>query len=116
MMETIGTQEEPEIAYEMARRLLETEDNWVGVMLRVSCALRENGGPAARRLTFIAHGLINETRAGLAKGVIGVVLSHPARLPADTLVTEMAEALNTQRTSIVSQHVLPFEINTAANI
>ncbi len=44
------------------------------------------------------------------------VLSHPARLLADTLARAMAQALDTHRTHIVSQHMLPFEIYTAANI
>ncbi|MGY5803598.1 hypothetical protein ACXHMN_19895 [Rhizobium sp. LEGMi12c] len=79
-------------------------------------ALREDGGPAAKRLVVVAHELTNETRAGLAEGVIKVVLSHPARLLADTLVRAMAEALDTHRTPTVSQHMLPFEIYTAANI
>ncbi|MFA1625268.1 hypothetical protein ACDY96_21510 [Rhizobium mongolense] len=60
--------------------------------------------------------MTNETRAGLAEGIIQVVLSHPARLLADTLVKAMAEALDTHRTPIVSQHVLLFEIYTAENI
>jgi LacI family transcriptional regulator len=64
------------------------------------------------RLVVVAHELTNETRAGLAEGV----LSHPARLLADTLVKAMAEALDTHRTPIVSQHVLPLEIYTAENI
>ncbi|MEZ2128675.1 MULTISPECIES: LacI family DNA-binding transcriptional regulator [unclassified Sinorhizobium] len=122
MMETLGTQEEPEIAYELTRSLLKKEDNWVGLYVAgggvtgVMRALREDGGPAAKRLMVVAHELTNETRAGLAEGIIKVVLSHPARLLADTLVKAMAEALGTNRTPIVSQHTLPFEIYTAANI
>lgn len=122
MMETLGTQEEPEIAYELTRDLLKSEDNWVGLYVAgggvtgVMRALREDGGPSAKRLVVVAHELTNETRAGLAEGLIKVVLSHPARLLADTLVRAMAEALDTHRTPIVSQHMLPFEIYTAANI
>lgn len=67
-------------------------------------------------MIVVGHELTNETRAGLADGVIKVVLSHPARLLADTLVRAMAEAVQTNRTPTVSQHTLPFEIFTAANI
>ncbi|APO67343.1 LacI family transcriptional regulator protein [Rhizobium gallicum] len=122
MMETLGTQEEPDIAYELTRNLLNSESDWVGLYVAgggvtgVMRALREDGGPAARRLLVVAHELTNETRAGLAEGVIKVVLSHPARLLADTLVRAMAEALDTHRTPTVSQQFLPFEIYTAANI
>lgn len=79
-------------------------------------ALREDGRPAAKCLMVVAHELTNETRAGLAEGLIKVVLSHPPRLLAETLVRAMAEALDTHRTSQVSQHILPFEIYMAANI
>lgn len=122
MMETLGTQEEPQIAYELTQRLLKSEPNWVGLYVAgggvtgVMRALREDGGPAAKRLMVVAHELTNETRAGLAEGIIKVVLSHPARLLADTLVRAMAEALDTHRTPTVSQHILPFDIFTAANI
>ncbi|WP_168878966.1 LacI family DNA-binding transcriptional regulator [Rhizobium sp. P28RR-XV] len=122
MMETLGTLEEPQIAYELTQRLLRTEPNWVGLYVAgggvtgVMRALREDGGPAAKRLVVVAHELTNETRAGLAEGLIKVVLSHPAKLLADTLVRAMAEAMDTHRTSTVSQHILPFEIHTAANI
>jgi len=122
MMETLGTQEEPDIAYELTRNLLAKEENWVGLYVAgggvtgVMRALRDDGGPAAKRLMVVAHELTNETRAGLAEGLIKVVLSHPARLLADTLVRAMAEALDTHRSPSVSQHILPFEIYTAANI
>ncbi|MGV1760039.1 LacI family DNA-binding transcriptional regulator [Rhizobium sp. A22-96] len=122
MMETMGTQEEPELAYELTRKLLRSEPDWVGLYVAgggvtgVMRALREDGGPAAKRLMVAAHELTNETRTGLAEGLIKVVLSHPPRLLAETLVRAMAEALDTHRTPQVSQHILPFEIYTAANI
>jgi LacI family transcriptional regulator len=122
VMETSGTREDPEVAYELTKNMLKAEPNWVGLYVAgggitgVMRALREDGGPASRRLMVIAHELTNETRGGLAEGLIKVVLSHPARLLADTLVRAMAEALDTHRTPTVSQHILPFEIFTAANI
>ncbi|APO70701.1 periplasmic binding fold domain-containing protein (plasmid) [Rhizobium gallicum] len=122
MMETLGTQEEPDVAHELTRNLLKSEDNWIGLYVAgggvtgVMRALREDAGPAAKRLVVVAHELTTETRAGLAEGIIKVVLSHPARLLAETIVKVMAEALDTHRTPIVSQHTLPFEIYTAANI
>jgi LacI family transcriptional regulator len=122
MMETLGTQEEPQRAYEITQGILRSDENWVGLYVAgggitgVMRALREDGGPAAKRLVVVAHELTNETRAGLAEGLIKVVLSHPARLLAETLVRAMAESLDTHRTATVSQHTLPFEIYTAANI
>lgn len=122
MMETMVTLEEPDIAYDLTRKLLQTEPDLMGLYVAgggvtgVMRALREDGGPVARQLVVVGHELTNETRAGLADGVIKVVLSHPARLLADTLVRAMAEAVQTKRTPTVSQHNLPFEIFTAANI
>lgn len=122
MMETMITLEEPDIAYDLTRKLLETEPDLVGLYVAgggitgVMRALREDGGPVAKQMIVVGHELTNETRAGLADGVIKVVLSHPARLLGDTLVRAMAEAVQANRTPAVSQHVLPFEIFTAANI
>lgn len=122
MMETLGTLEEPDIAYDLTRNILASEDNWVGLYVAgggitgVMRALREDGGPAARRLVVVAHELTNETRTGLAEGLIKAVLSHPPKLLAETLVTAMAKAVGADRSSYLSQHVLPFEIYTAANI
>lgn len=122
MVETIATLEEPEIAYEATRHLLQTEPNWVGLYVAgggitgVMRALREDGGPVAKRLTVVAHELTNDTRAGLAEGSIKVVLSHPAKSLAESLVRAMAEALNAGRPATVSQHFLPFDVYTATNI
>ncbi|CAN7653023.1 LacI family DNA-binding transcriptional regulator [Agrobacterium tumefaciens] len=122
MMETLGTREEPEIAYEITQRLLKSEDNWVGLYVAgggitgVMRALRECDTTSSNRLVVVAHELTNETRAGLADGVIKAVLSHPPVLLAETLVRAMVDALDTHRTPSVTQHLLPFEIFTAANI
>ena len=122
MMETLGTLEEPQLAYEFTQRLLRSETDWVGLYVAgggitgVMRALREDGGPATKRLIVVAHELTNETRAGLAEGLIKVVLSHPQRLLAETLVRAMAEALATNQVSRISQHILPFDIYTATNI
>ncbi|WP_064684292.1 LacI family DNA-binding transcriptional regulator [Rhizobium bangladeshense] len=122
MLETIATLEEPEIAYEATRRLLQTEPDWVGLYVAgggitgVMRALREDSGPVAKRLVVIAHELTNETRAGLAEGIIKVVLSHPAKLLAETLVRAMAEALDVDRAATVSQHIVPFDFYSATNI
>ncbi|NTH16615.1 LacI family transcriptional regulator [Agrobacterium rhizogenes] len=122
MMETMVTLEEPEIGYQLTRDLIQSTPDLVGLYVAgggitgVMRALREDGGPVARKIVVVAHELTNETRAGLADGIIKVVLSHPARLLADTLVGAMAEAVSANRSSTVVQHILPFEIFTAANI
>jgi LacI family transcriptional regulator len=101
---------------------LQTEPNWVGLYVAgggitgVMRALREDGGRAAKRLVVIAHELTNETKAGLAEGLIKVVLSHPAKQLGETLVRAMAQALDTDRSPTVSQHIVPFDFYTATNI
>ncbi|MQB04737.1 LacI family DNA-binding transcriptional regulator [Agrobacterium tumefaciens] len=122
MLETIATLEEPEIAYEATRRLLQTEPDWVGLYVAgggitgVMRALRKDGGPVAKGLVVVAHELTNDTRTGLAEGLIKVVLSHPAKLLAETLVRSMAEALNAGPAATVSQHIIPFDVYTVTNI
>ncbi|TCL74065.1 hypothetical protein EV286_103605 [Rhizobium sp. BK251] len=57
-------------------------------------AVRSSGGDpsddglVAKNLIVVAHELTNETRAGLADGVIKGVLSHPAKQLGDTLVRQ----------------------------
>lgn len=122
MLETVATLEEPEIAYEATRRLLKEEAEWVGLYVAgggitgVMRALRDDGSPAAKRLVVIAHELTGETRSGLAEGLIRVVLSHPAKALADTLVRAMAEALAAPPASPVAQYILPFDFYSATNI
>ncbi|MQB46135.1 LacI family DNA-binding transcriptional regulator [Rhizobium sp. ICMP 5592] len=122
MLETMATQEEANVGYELTLNLLKTTPNLAGLYVAgggitgVMRALREHGGPAAGRIIVVAHELTNETRAGLADGVIKAVLSHPTKLMADTLVQAMAEAVSSHRSPSVVQHILPFEIFTAANI
>jgi LacI family transcriptional regulator len=122
MLETVATMEEPEIAYEATRRLLRTEPDWVGLYVAgggitgVMRALREDRGSVAKRLVVVAHELTNETRTGLAEGLIKVVLSHPAKALAETLVRAMAQALEGEKVPAPSQHILPFEFYNATNI
>lgn len=62
-------------------------EHWVGLYVAgggvtgVMRALREDGGPASKRLVVVAHELTNETHAGPAEGIVKVVRSH---LPAHT--------------------------------
>lgn len=122
MLETMTTFEDAEIGYDLMHKLFDREPRLAGLYVAgggitgVMRALRERKGSMTRLPIVIAHELTNETRAGLADGVITAVLSHPAKLMAETLVHAMAEASGTHRASSVVQHILPFEIYTAANI
>nr|WP_304656038.1 LacI family DNA-binding transcriptional regulator [Neorhizobium galegae] len=123
MLETLATLEEPETAYELTKQLLASQERWVGLYVAgggvtgVMQALREDRSPAAQRLVVVAHELTNETRAGLAEGLLKVVLSHPARQLTKTLVRAMGDAAMNKGEPIgMTQNVLPFDIYTAANI
>lgn len=123
MLETLATMEEPESAYQFTKRLLASQDRWVGLYVAgggvtgVMRALREDRSPKAQRLVVVAHELTNETRAGLAEGLIKAVLSHPARQLTETLVRTMGDAvLNRADSFPMTQTLLPFEIYTAENI
>jgi len=122
MMETMLTHEEPKNAYDLIQQLLTTTPDLVGLYVAgggitgVMRALRENDTPAVKKLIVVGHELTNDTRTGLADGVVKAILSHPARVLTDTLVNAMAEAVNAGPSSTVAQHILPFEIYTAENI
>jgi LacI family transcriptional regulator len=123
MLETLATMEEPQTAYELTKQLLASQERWVGLYVAgggvtgVMQALREDRSTAAQKLVVVAHELTNETRAGLAEGLLKVVLSHPARQLADTLVRSMGDVvLNRGEHTATAQNILPFDIYTAANI
>lgn len=123
MLETLATMEEPQTAYALTKQLLASQERWVGLYVAgggvtgVMQALREDRSPAAQRLVVVAHELTNETRAGLAEGLLKVVLSHPARQLTETLVRAMGDAaMNKGEPTGMAQNVLPFDIHTAANI
>lgn len=121
MLEPVATLEDAEIAYEATKELLRSQDNWVGLYVAgggitgVMRAIREDTNPSTKRPIVVAHELTDETRAGLAEGTIKVVLSHPARQLADTLVRTMAEAMSRAQGAAPAV-ILPFDIYTAANI
>jgi hypothetical protein len=79
-------------------------------------ALREDPSAASRNLAVVGRGLMTETLAGLVDGVIKVVLSHPRRLSAGTLVEAMAQSTISNGGDSLVQRVVPFEIYTAENV
>lgn len=123
VMNTLATLEEPSLAYDFTIKLLEAEPDWVGLYVAgggitgVMEALRQPAFSERRKsLVVVAHELTNETKAGLAEGIITAVLSHPAKMLADTLVHTMSEAVVREANTSPIQRILPFDIFTMTNI
>ncbi|KLK91931.1 LacI family DNA-binding transcriptional regulator [Microvirga sp. KLBC 81] len=122
LLDSVATLEDSRYAYEITLDLLRRTPDLVGIYVAgggitgVIRALREDQSALSRNLVVIGRELITETIAGLVDGVINVVLSHPRRLLADTLVEAMAQSTISNQGGSIVQRVIPFEIYTAENV
>jgi LacI family transcriptional regulator len=114
------THEEPNVAYEVVRKLLETERNisglWVngGGISGVLRAFREL--PLERHCTIVCRDIGPETRKGLSEGLITASLCHPPERMCQELVEVMLRRLESRDGSSIQQRVVPFDILTPESI
>jgi LacI family transcriptional regulator len=122
LLDSVATLEDPRYAYEITLDLLRRTPDLVGIYVvgggitGAIRALREDPTAASRNLVVVGRELLSETLAGLVDGVIKVVLSHPRRLLAETLVEAMAQSTISNGGGAPVERVVPFEIYTAENI
>ena len=122
LLDTVSTLEDPRYAYELTLELLRRTPDLTGLYVAgggisgVIRALREDETSASRGIVVVGRELTTETLGGLVDGVIKVVLAHPAKLLAETLVAAMAQVTTDLSRAEAVQRVLPFEIYTAENV
>lgn len=120
LLEPRSSLEEVRYGYESAIDLLRREPDLVGLFIAgggaegVMRALREDD--AYRRIVTVGLDLTEGTRSGLIDGVLRLVLAHPVRLLASTLVETMIVAIERGSQEPPRQLLLPFDICTAENL
>jgi LacI family transcriptional regulator len=122
LLDPLTSLEDARYAYENTLDLLKRNPDLVGLYIAgggikgVMRALRDEGPDVFGRIVTVGLDLTDETRSGLIDGVLKLVLSHPLKLLAETVVDAMVRATEGSKHETVSQYLLPFDIHTAENI
>jgi LacI family transcriptional regulator len=120
LLETLTSLEDERLAFEATLNLLKRHPDLVGLYIAgggingVMEALRYQN--AFHQLVTVGLDLTGETRSGLIDGVVNLILSHPLRLLAATIVEAMAHGTEKDRETVQSQFLLPFDVYTPENI
>lgn len=122
MIDTLPTQEEPQIAYGLMRELLDAVPDLAGLFVAgggisgVMRALRAHRDSGGREVVVICRDMSSDVRDGLATGLIKASLCHPLDATAERLVRNMVTWTGDQRPEGIDQSILPFHIVTAENV
>lgn len=120
LLEPRTSLEDVRYAYENTLDLLKREKDLTGLFVAgggvegVIRALREEN--AGERVVTIGLDLTDVTRSALIDGALRLVLSHPLRPLAETLVEAMARAVERDRPEPARQMLLPFDVHTPENV
>lgn len=120
MSDPILTHEEPNVAYDVVRGLLETERDIAGLWVNaggisgVLRAFREL--PPDKHCTIVCRDIGPETRKGLSEGLISASLCHPPERMCQELVEVMLRRLESRDGSSIQQRIVPFDILTPESI
>lgn len=116
------THEEPREAYLLVSRLLEEQDDIVGIYIvgggisGVLRALREAPEEKRRAIRLICRDIGPETRRGLAEGLITAALCHPLEQTSSQLVQTMLDAQGQFESGVILQRIVPFGIVTPESL
>ncbi|ACL58922.1 LacI family DNA-binding transcriptional regulator [Methylobacterium nodulans] len=122
LLDSTVTLDDERYAYECTRDLLRQTPDLVGIYVAggsitgVIRALRELPSAASRNLVVIGRELIPDTMRGLIEGLINVVLSHPKKLLAETLVEAMAQSTISNQGGSYVHPPIPFDIYAPENL
>lgn len=119
LLETLVSLEDRALAQAATLELLHMHPDLVGVYVAgggiegVLEALREASLPG---LVTVCHDLTDSTRQALLDGLATVVLSHPCEWMARSLCEAMAVAVQGQQQGSRQHAMLPFTVETVANV
>lgn len=118
LLEPLSTFESSAVAEEMTERLLSQNPDLRALFVSgggitgAMAALRRAG----RDLVVVGYDLMDSTRAGLLDGTLSVVIAHPLRQLADTLIAGMIRAARSPADGVNHTRIVPFQIYTRENI
>ncbi|ACL59874.1 LacI family DNA-binding transcriptional regulator [Methylobacterium nodulans] len=122
LLDSVSTFEDAHNAYEITLDLLRRARDLVGIYVAgggitgVIRALREDPSALSRNLVVIGREVTPDTQKALFDGVIKVVLTHPRRLLADTLVEVMAQSTISNQGSRIVHPAIPLVICTPEDV
>lgn len=116
------THEDPALACNMTRELLNAEPDLVGIYVAgggisgVLTALRDLPPDRLARISVVCRDIGPETRKGLSEGLITAALCHPLETISSQLVDAMIEAKENGESTSIIQRIVPFEIITPESL
>ena len=120
--ESLLTNEEPDNAYAIARRLLDEEPDLLGIFVNgggvsgVVRALREWPQLRQRKVRVVCRDIGPETRKGLSEGLITAALCLPKDQIHHELIDVMLRLVERRDRDTIEQRIVPFEIVTPESI
>ena len=120
--DTLLTQEEPEAAYAITRRLVDDEPDLRGIFVNgggisgVLRAIRELELDRQRAIRVVCRDIGPETRKGLNEGLVTAALRHPVDRMPEELIGVMLRTIDRKETSSIEQRIVPFEIVTPESL
>lgn len=120
--DTLLTQEEPENAYAVVRRLIKNEPDMRGIFVNgggisgVLRAIRELPSDRQRDIRIVCRDIGPETRRGLSEGLVTAALRHPVDETPRALIDVMLRSLERRGTGSIEQRIVPFEIVTPESL
>ncbi|WP_084673851.1 LacI family DNA-binding transcriptional regulator [Methylobacterium sp. WSM2598] len=121
LLESVVTLDEDDIAYKYTINLLRETQDLVGIYVAgggingVIRACREDPSTSSRNLVIIVMEGTQEAAKALLTGEIKVILAHPKKLLADTLVEAMAKSTIINQGAYYVHPRIQFDIRTQAN-
>ena len=120
--DTLLTQEEPERACEIVRKLIADEPELRGIFVNgggisgVLRALREVDPQRQRGIRIVCRDIGPETRKGLGEGLVTAALRHPVDRTPEVLIDVMLQSIERRHQPSIAQRIVPFEIVTPESL
>ena len=120
--DTLLTQEEPERACEIVRKLIADEPELRGIFVNgggisgVLRALREVDPERQRGIRIVCRDIGPETRKGLGEGLVTAALRHPVDRTPKELIDVMLQSIERRNQPSIAQRIVPFEIVTPESL
>ena len=116
--ETQLTNEEPQIAYEIVRRLIAEEPDLVGIFVAgggisgVLRAMRAFDAPRRQDIKIVCRDIGPEAQKGLAEGLITAAVPHSLKRMPEELIEVMLDRIEGRGQTSIQQRIVPFDIVT----
>ena len=122
VQDTCLTNEEPDTAYEMVRRLIDGESDLIGIFVNgggisgVLRAMREFDVARRKDIRIVCRDIGPEARKGLVEGLITAALPHSLKKMPEELIDIMLDRIERRGQASIQQRIVPFDIVTPESV